>query len=116
MLFKRSLLCLAISAALPFYACAENIASADTQPDDEEAIEFNDQFLLNGSSNIDINRFAHGNPVLPGTYRTKINLNGKLKSTVDVTFKDNGTPRAAPCLTKLLLAQSGIDTKTLDKV
>ncbi|MDU7046735.1 MAG: FimD/PapC N-terminal domain-containing protein, partial [Enterobacter roggenkampii] len=88
MLFKRSLLCLAISAALPFYACAENIASADTQPDDEEAIEFNDQFLLNGSSNIDINRFAHGNPVLPGTYRTKINLNGKLKSTVDVTFKD----------------------------
>ncbi|QGW85840.1 outer membrane usher protein [Enterobacter asburiae] len=116
MLFKRSLLCLAISAALPFYACAENIASADTQPDDEEAIEFNDQFLLNGSSNIDINRFAHGNPVLPGTYRTKINLNGKLKSTVDVTFKDNGTPRATPCLTKLLLTQSGIDTKTLDKV
>ncbi|MDR2265586.1 MAG: outer membrane usher protein [Enterobacter asburiae] len=116
MLFKRSLLCLAISAALPFYACAENIASADTPPDDEEAVEFNDQFLLNGSSNIDINRFAHGNPVLPGIYRTKINLNGKLKSTVDVTFKDNGTPRATPCLTKLLLTQSGIDTKTLDKV
>lgn len=113
MLFKRSLLCLAISAALPFYACAENTTSAEDLPDNEEAIEFNDQFLLNGSSNIDINRFAHGNPVLPGTYRTKINLNGKLKSTVEVTFKDNGTPRATPCITKLLLAQAGVDTSAL---
>lgn len=70
-------------------------------------------FFLNGSANIDINRFSHGNPVLPGTYRTKINLNGKLKSTVEVTFKDNGTPRATPCITKLLLSQSGVDTSTL---
>jgi len=113
MLFKRSLLCLAISAALPFYACAENTTSAEELPDNEEAIEFNEQFLLNGSSNVDINRFAHGNPILPGIYRTNINLNGKLKSTVEVTFKDNGTPRATPCITKLLLTQSGIDTSAL---
>ncbi|MFZ5139461.1 FimD/PapC N-terminal domain-containing protein, partial [Enterobacter hormaechei] len=113
MLFKRSLLCLTISAALPFYACAENITPAKDLPDNEEEVEFNDQFLLNGSANIDINRFSHGNPVLPGTYRTKINLNGKLKSTVEVTFKDNGTPRATPCITKLLLSQSGVDTSTL---
>ncbi|HGG8988623.1 TPA: FimD/PapC N-terminal domain-containing protein, partial [Enterobacter asburiae] len=113
MLFKRSLLCLAINAALPFYACAETASPAESLPDTEEAIEFNDQFLLNGSTNIDINRFAHGNPVLPGTYRTKINLNGKLKSTVDVTFKDNGTPRATPCITKQLLAQSGVDISKL---
>ncbi|EBG2392497.1 outer membrane usher protein [Salmonella enterica subsp. enterica] len=113
MLFKRSLLCLAISATLPFYACAENTTKTEYLPDNEEEIEFNDQFLLNGSSNIDINRFARGNPVLPGTYRTKINLNGKLKSTVEVTFKDNGTPRATPCITKLLLAQSGVDTSSL---
>ncbi|WP_048957898.1 outer membrane usher protein [Enterobacter bugandensis] len=113
MLFKRSLLCLAISAALPFYACAENTTSAEELPDNEEAIEFNEQFLLNGSSNVDINRFAHGNPILPGIYRTNINLNGKLKSTVEVTFKDNGTPRATPCITKLLLTQSGVDTSAL---
>jgi len=113
MLFKRSLLCLAISATFPFYVCAESTTSANDQPENEEAIEFNDQFLLSGSTNIDINRFAHGNPVLPGTYRTKINLNGKLKSTVEVTFKDNGTPRATPCITKLLLAQAGIDTSAL---
>ncbi|WP_375602569.1 outer membrane usher protein [Enterobacter hormaechei] len=113
MLFRRSLICLAISAAFPFYACAENTTSTEELPDNEEAIEFNEQFLLNGSSNVDINRFAHGNPILPGIYRTNINLNGKLKSTVEVTFKDNGTPRATPCITKLLLTQSGIDTSAL---
>lgn len=99
--------------SIAFYACAENITPAKDLPDNEEEVEFNDQFLLNGSANIDINRFSHGNPVLPGTYRTKINLNGKLKSTVEVTFKDNGTPRATPCITKLLLSQSGVDTSTL---
>ncbi|MCV2533043.1 outer membrane usher protein [Enterobacter wuhouensis] len=114
MIFRRSLLCLAISAALPFCVYAENSTSVDDLPDNEETIEFNEQFLLSGSTNIDINRFANGNPVMPGVYRTKINLNGKLKSTVEVTFKDNGTPRAAPCVTKLLLAQSGVDTSTLD--
>lgn len=113
MLFKRSLLCLAISATFPFYVCAESDMSAKDLPENEEAIEFNDQFLLSGSTNIDIARFAHGNPVLPGTYRTKINLNGKLKSTVEVTFKDNGTPRATPCITKLLLEQSDVDTRAL---
>lgn len=77
--------------SITFYACAENTTSAEELPDNEEAIEFNEQFLLNGSSNVDINRFAHGNPILPGIYRTNINLNGKLKSTVEVTFKDNGT-------------------------
>ncbi|ECS3778203.1 outer membrane usher protein, partial [Salmonella enterica] len=44
----------------------------------------------------------------------KISLNNKLKSTTDITFKDNGTPRATPCITKLLLTQSGIDLSELD--
>lgn len=52
--------------------------------------------------------------LLEGTYRTKISLNNKLKSTTDITFKDNGTPRATPCITKLLLTQSGIDLSELD--
>ncbi|MGS4681306.1 outer membrane usher protein [Enterobacter soli] len=110
MLFRRSLLCLAVSTAIPLHVYAENSLSSDNSPESEEVVEFNDEFLLNAGTEIDVNRFAHGNPVAAGTYRTKINLNGALKSTVDVTFKDNGTPRATPCTTKLLLAQSGVDT------
>lgn len=114
MLFRRSLLCLAISAALPLHVYAEDSVASENTPESEEAVEFNDQFLLTGGSNIDVSRFAHGNPVAPGTYRTKVNLNGTLKSTVEITFKDNGTPRATPCITKLLLAQTGIDTSKLN--
>lgn len=98
MLFRRSLLCLAISAALPLHVYAEDSVASENTPESEEAVEFNDQFLLTGGSNIDVSRFAHGNPVAPGTYRTKVNLNGTLKSTVEITFKDNGTPRATPAL------------------
>lgn len=113
MVFRRSLLCLAIGTALSVPVYADNQAVADKAPENEEAVEFNDQFLLTGSSNIDVSRFAHGNPVAPGTYRTKVNLNGTLKSTVEITFKDNGTPRATPCITRLLLAQSGIVTRII---
>ncbi|EWG67934.1 MULTISPECIES: outer membrane usher protein [unclassified Enterobacter] len=115
MLFRRSLLCLAISTALPLYAYADANTSSDNLPEDDSAIEFNDQFLLNGSTNIDVSRFAYGNPVAPGTYRTRVNLNGKLKSTAEITFKENGTPRASACITKLLLAQAGVDVSKLDE-
>lgn len=113
MLFQRSLLCLAISAAFPFSVCSADQISKDTAPDSEETVEFNDQFLLNRGANIDVSRFARGNPVLAGTYRVKVNLNNTLKSTTDITFKDNGTPRANACLTPLLLAQVGVDTEVI---
>ncbi|HCL5252296.1 TPA: outer membrane usher protein [Salmonella enterica] len=114
MLFRRSLLCFAVSAALPLSVYAADEASVESLPESEEAIEFNDQFLLNGGGNIDVSRYARGNPILPGTYRVKVNLNGNLKSTVEITFKDNGTPRATPCITKHLLKISGVDTQGLD--
>ena len=108
MLFKRSLLCLAVSAALPFSVCA-----VESVPETEETVEFNDQFLFNSGTNIDVSRFANGNPVLAGVYRVKINLNNNLKITSEVTFKENGTYRASACITPLLLAQAGVDTKTI---
>ena len=108
MLFKRSLLCLAVSAALPFSVCA-----VESVPETEETVEFNDQFLFNSGTNIDVSRFANGNPVLAGVYRVKINLNNNLKITSEVTFKENGTSRASACITPLLLAQAGVDTKTI---
>lgn len=114
MLFRRSLLCLAVTTALPLCVCAAEKSPVEQMPESDDAVEFNDQFLLNSGGNIDVSRFAHGNPILPGTYRAKVNLNGTLKSTSEITFKDNGTPRAAPCITKLLLAQSGVDTHMLD--
>ncbi|MBX8461527.1 outer membrane usher protein [Enterobacter sp. RIT637] len=114
MLFQRSLLCLAICAALPLHASENGKKTVDTTSESELAIEFNDQFLIDNGGGINVERYAYGNPVLPGTYRVKVNLNGNSKSTVEMTFIDNKTPRASACLTKLILNQSGIDTRMLD--
>lgn len=114
MIFRRSLLCLAISAALPFSVHATgNTPAQSSAPDSEEMVEFNDQFLLNMGSAVDVSRYAQGNPILPGTYRAKISLNGENKSTQNIEFKDNGTPRATPCITALLLKQAGVDSSVL---
>jgi hypothetical protein len=113
MIFRHSFLCLSISAAIPLCAVAADSQSPVTMGTDE--VEFNDQFLFNTGSKVDVSRFSHGNPVLPGKYRTKINVNGKPKMTSDVEFKDNGTPRATPCFTVLALKQMGINTESLEK-
>lgn len=113
MLFQRSLLCLAICAALPLYASENENNAVDNISASDSAVEFNDQFLIDNSGSINVDRYAYGNPVLPGTYRVKVNLNGKSKSTLEINFVDNKTPRASACLTKLILSQSGIDTSVL---
>lgn len=77
-------------------------------------VEFNDQFLFNTGSNIDVSRYSKGNPVPPGTYKTQILLNGQRKLLGDFTFNDNGTPRATPCFTSKLLTQIGVKTAGMD--
>lgn len=113
MLFRPSFLCLSISAAIPLFAMAADPQSPVNTGVDE--VEFNDQFLFNTGNKIDISRFAQGNPVLPGKYPTKINVNDKPKITTTVEFKDNGTPRATPCLTLTMLKQIGVNTESLEK-
>lgn len=109
MFFRRSLLCTTIYIALQSSVMTEEAPSV---PADD--IEFNDQFLFSTGDNIDVSRFSKGNPVPPGTYKTQILLNSKPKMLVDFTFNDNGTPRATPCFTSKLLAQTGVNTEGLD--
>ncbi len=89
MLFQRSLLCLTIGAALPFSVSAATSAAEKTVAESDEAVEFNEQFLLNSSANIDISRYAYGNPVLAGTYRVKVNLK-------EVAIKWSAAPDMTP--------------------
>jgi outer membrane usher protein len=96
MLFRRSLLCLAINAALPFSLQAgEKTPAPSSVPETEEVVEFNDQFLLNMGSTVDVSRYAQGNPVLPGTYRVKISLDGKIKRrrTLNLRIMARRAPR-----------------------
>ncbi|MEO3345401.1 outer membrane usher protein [Enterobacter cloacae] len=104
--FRRSLLCLSISAVLPLCAfAAEN--------NNEEDVQFNEQFLYNTGASIDISRFSKGNPVIAGTYKVKMIVNGKPSVTTVLLFKENGTPRATPCITPKLLTQANVTTEQL---
>jgi outer membrane usher protein len=111
MLFRPSFLCLAICAALQTSALAADTTASTSSANEE--VEFNDQFLFNTGTNIDVSRFSQGNPVVPGTYKTQILLNGKKKLLTDFTFKENGTVRATPCFTPKLLLQIGIKADPL---
>lgn len=110
MFLRPSFLCLAICAALQTSALAAD-ASASTSSDEE--VEFNDQFLFNTGTNIDVSRFSRGNPVVPGTFKTQILLNGQKKLLTDFTFKENGTTRATPCFTPKILLQIGIKAEPI---
>ena len=109
--FRLSWLFLSICAAISCRAYAEERAAVpDARQDD---VEFNDQFLFNTGSKIDVSRYSQGNPVMPGEYRTRILINGKTKLTTLVDFKDNGTLRASPCLSPTMLEQLGVETAQL---
>ena len=76
-------------------------------------MQFNEQFLYNTGASIDISRFSKGNPVIAGTYKVKMIVNGKPSVTTDLLFKENGTPRATPCITPKLLTQANVTTEQL---
>lgn len=111
MFFRLSILCLSVCAALSSCAYAEEASPANNGQDE---VEFNDQFLFNTGSKIDVSRYAQGNPIMPGDYRTKITVNSKTKLTATVHFNDNGTLRASPCLSQKLLNQLDIDTAKIN--
>lgn len=99
--WRFSFICLSIYAAI----------SVSAQARDD--VEFNEQFLFNTGSKIDVSRYSRGNPVMPGEYRTAIRVNGVAKMTTAVVFNDNGTPQASPCLTLPLLKQLDLQTAQL---
>lgn len=75
MLFRRSCLCIAVYTALQSAALAAEATAVPSSGTEE--VEFNDQFLFNTGTNIDVSRFSKGNPVVPGTFKTQIVLNGQ---------------------------------------
>lgn len=109
MLYRSSFLCFATCAALQASALAAAPAS------ESEEVEFNDQFLFNTGSHIDVSRFSRGNPVVPGTFKIQLILNGQKKLLTKFTFNDNGTSRATPCFTPKILMQIGIKASRLEQ-
>lgn len=113
MLFRDSLLCFTACTVLQTPALAAVPPSGPSSENEE--VEFNEQFLFDTGTNIDVSRFSRGNPVVPGTFKTQILLNGEKKLLTELTFKENGTPRATPCFTQKILMQIGIKAERLQE-
>ena len=79
-----------------------------------DEVEFNGAFLPEGSRGVNLAAYQKGNPVLPGTYRADIALNGQLKNRQDirVNANDDGS-NAVVCVSRKLLELLGVDLARL---
>lgn len=78
------------------------------------AVEFNSDFLSQHGTAVDVSRYERGNPVLPGTYRVDLALNGRALGRTEITVKPGSDPqRGRICMTRALLDQVGLDWSKL---
>ncbi|WP_080753766.1 fimbria/pilus outer membrane usher protein [Janthinobacterium lividum] len=77
-------------------------------------VEFNGAFLPEGSRSLDLAAYQKGNPVMPGTYRADIALNGQLKNRQDILIhaNDDGS-NPVVCISRKLLELLGVDMARL---
>ncbi|AQR69258.1 fimbrial protein [Janthinobacterium sp. LM6] len=75
-----------------------------------DEVEFNSAFLPEGSRGLDLAVYQKGNPVLPGTYRADVVLNGQLKRRQDIQVRanDDGS-HPVVCVSRKLLELLGVD-------
>lgn len=81
-----------------------------------ETVDFNPEFLSSqaGMGQVDLSRYARGNPVLPGEYRVDLYLNGQAMGPLNVVVKAGNDPqRGRICMTQALLDQVGLDWSKL---
>jgi len=79
------------------------------------AVEFNSDFLSPQAAGVDVSRYQHGNPVLPGSYRVDLALNGRALGRTEIVVKPGSDPaHGRICMTRVLLDQIGLDWAAVD--
>ncbi|SDC00584.1 outer membrane usher protein [Cupriavidus sp. YR651] len=99
-------LCLCIALALQGGAFAAQ--------EDQPALRFSSDLFRDASGQpVDVSRFAHGNPVMPGQYDADLYANGALvaRQTFDIGVDDEG--HATVCLSHAMLMRVGVDLTLL---
>jgi outer membrane usher protein len=99
-----ALLC-ALLALLPLASFAADASGT--------GLEFNSAFLQ-GATHVDVSRFAHGNPVLPGEYLVDLQINDKWVGRSTVRFvAQPDSDIALPCIDRALIERIGLDFESL---
>lgn len=69
-------------------------------------VEFDSSFLqLQDSHAVDLDRYANGASITPGTYNTAVYVNGRGVGNVDVEIRERKDKTTYPCMTESLLRQ-----------
>ena len=105
-------LTLAIGAAL--LSAADPVCAADASAaPGGSAITFNSAFLMDGDE-VDLSRYAAGNPVEAGPKQLDLVVNGVVLDRREIVFVSTDVPdHAAPCLTVNLLTVAGVRADVL---
>jgi outer membrane usher protein len=78
-------------------------------------VTFDPAFIMGTpDASIDVSRFEHGNPILPGEYRPDIYLSGRLIGRDSVVVRGEGK-RATMCFNRALLDKLNVDFSLIDK-
>lgn len=75
--------------------------------------QFNSSFLSGQARQVDLSQFANGNPVVSGSYRSDIYVNGSWQGRRDLQFKNNEQGVVVACLTLEMLEEFGVDTAAI---
>jgi len=75
--------------------------------------EFDSDFLSGQGRKVDLSVFANGNPMVAGSYRVDIYVNGVWQGRRDVMFKADSQGDVAACLSLAQLEELGVDTQQL---
>ena len=78
-----------------------------------EQAQFNAVLLSGQAQQVDLSAFRNGNPMLAGSYRLDVYVNGQWQGRRDLTFKADADGRMDACLEMAMLEEIGVDTSTL---
>ncbi|MDN6859913.1 fimbria/pilus outer membrane usher protein [Pseudomonas sp. CAN2814] len=82
---------------------------------DDQWVEFSDAFT-SADGQVDISRFEKNNPVMPGTYRVDLYVNGYRIARKDIEFRAvEGQANASACFDYATLTQMNVDVLKLDQ-
>jgi outer membrane usher protein len=87
-----------------------NQQQGDSPAKPPEQAEFNSSFLSGQARGVDLSVFGRGNPVVAGSYRTDIYVNGGWQGRRDLDFKSDGAGSANACMNLQMLEEFGVDT------
>lgn len=75
-----------------------------------EQAQFNSSFLSGQARQVDLGAFTNGNPMVAGSYRVDVYINGAWQGRRDLQFKAGADGRVDACMDLPLLEELGVDS------